>query len=80
MKLPPLPEPLLETNGDVFGHENVQGYTADQLRERDRQIVELCISLCIKEEEEAREAKNWQAVFAAVQCGDALRSLLKETQ
>lgn len=32
-ELPPLPEPLLETNGDVFGHENVQGYTADQMRE-----------------------------------------------
>ena len=27
-----LPEPLLETNGDVFGHENVQGFTADQMR------------------------------------------------
>lgn len=31
--LPELPQPTLETNGDVFGHENEEGYTADQMRQ-----------------------------------------------
>jgi hypothetical protein len=30
--LPSLPAPLLETNGDVFGHDNAQGFTAEQMQ------------------------------------------------
>jgi hypothetical protein len=49
--VPELPEPALETNGDVFGHENEHGFTADQMLSFYQQGVaaerERCAVLCL---------------------------------
>lgn len=76
--LPPLPEPTLEANGDVFGHENVDGFTADQIAARDRQIVELCAAICdglVMALDNG--GKEYRREATASQCAAAIRSLVK---
>lgn len=66
-KLPPLPEPAL--THDRLGHPLLIGptFTASQLRERDRQIVEMCAQIA-----EDTHPNEWAFI------GSAIRSLLED--
>jgi hypothetical protein len=68
MKMPPLPEPIKRGPfGDI--------YTAAQLRERDRQIVEVCAQIC--ERMVSVSAVSYETGAA---CAAALRKLLEDSQ
>ena len=69
-KLPELRKP-------DFAAPTLYEYTVDQVRaiqaEAWNAAIEWAANECAKEEALAREAKNWQAVFAAMECQDAIR-------
>lgn len=71
-RLPPLPEPANEAQTDECTYACPEGYTADQLRERDRQIVEMCAQRCRELGNEHGEHHEW-----AQTCSDAILELLK---
>lgn len=77
MKLPPLPEPAYG-DCDVVKNADMSGaYTADQLRERDQQILRLCIAECERLSVALDSGgREYRREATASQCAAALRSAL----
>lgn len=86
-RLPPLPEantqslaisgyPVEYIDGYEHGHESA----CDQLRERDRQIVELCLAAVRAErlEDPSKSADDIAYDMAVDDCAAAIRSLLEK--
>jgi hypothetical protein len=69
-RIPPLPEPVFLWDRPEYPH-----FTADQLRARDRLIVEACATLC---DEWAAEDMPGAVLGRTLRLAAALRSLLGE--
>lgn len=74
IELPPLPQPA-----KCWPYEPVDGtmYTADQLRARDRQIVEVCAQICRRRV--TNEPGLQREDYESRQCAAAIRNLIEES-
>lgn len=78
-RLPPLPEPAYG-DCDVVKNDDMSGaYTAGQMRERDRQTVELCAKACWAQGRKAATLDGESFYIATGQCAAAILDLLKDT-
>lgn len=96
IEIPPLPEPFdycYEWDGpygsrkfSVAPHNGRQPdrsvpiYRASQLHARDRQIVELCESICVLQARKSQAVDGSAFYIATGQCAAAIHSLLNEKE